>query len=374
MTESPVELIWQVSNGECVVTDDVMITTVESKDPLVSIDYSMREGCEGEEFKFMAVPENPGSTPTYSWFINTILQPEDGISITRNNITDGSRVTVVLNSSETCTSVPNSQATSNDNTILRVTEAPESMIVTGDVTICENEIDTLLSKTNNTEEIYTWVFNGTPFQTDNDTTSILINSLDQNGVWELIVDNGICEPATSAPVNVIVDELPVVSLDQIELNSNNIQLISDVSVGTVLWSPSENLSSATDDNPIFTSPNRKANVEFTLTATNGVCTNQQSINVMVIPPIVVPNVFTPNNDDQNDSWEIDGLELLSEVDVKVFNRWGQSVFESFGYEVPWDGTSPSSNELPEGAYYYIINWVDKQQNQKSVQGAVNILK
>ena len=85
----------------------------------------------------------------------------------------------------------------------------------------------------------------------------------------------------------------------------------------------------------------------------------------------VPNVFTPNGDGKNDIWNIRGLDSYPDVRVKVFNRWGDSVFESdAGYTYPWDGTYNGKN-LPSGTYYYII----ALGNGEAVSsGTINIVK
>jgi gliding motility-associated-like protein len=69
--------------------------------------------------------------------------------------------------------------------------------------------------------------------------------------------------------------------------------------------------------------------------------------------IIVPNVFTPNQDSFNDYWIIKDLEQYPNVEVAVFTRWGTKVFESRGYEIPWDGTY-SGEQLSVGCYYYVI--------------------
>ena len=67
----------------------------------------------------------------------------------------------------------------------------------------------------------------------------------------------------------------------------------------------------------------------------------------------IPTAFTPNGDAIHDDWEIDGIDLFPDISVKIFNRWGQLLFESVGYAQRWDGTY-EGKKLPTAAYYYII--------------------
>jgi gliding motility-associated-like protein len=82
------------------------------------------------------------------------------------------------------------------------------------------------------------------------------------------------------------------------------------------------------------------------------CYSIQPVKVVigVSPP---PNAFTPNGDGIHDRWIIPGLQLHPQCFVEIFNRWGQPVFRSTGYNTPWDGKL-NNKLLPIGTYYYII--------------------
>ena len=73
-----------------------------------------------------------------------------------------------------------------------------------------------------------------------------------------------------------------------------------------------------------------------------------------VAPIGIPTAFTPNGDGVNDLWLIENYEVYLKFHVEVFSKWGSKVFESDGYEKPWNGSN-NNNELPASTYYYIIN-------------------
>ncbi len=76
-----------------------------------------------------------------------------------------------------------------------------------------------------------------------------------------------------------------------------------------------------------------------------------------IEGIIVPNGFSPNHDGINDTWVIENITYFPKNVVKVFNRWGNQVFEARNYQNDWNGVSTeggSSSHLPVGAYLYII--------------------
>ncbi|WP_166638530.1 Ig-like domain-containing protein [Maribacter spongiicola] len=76
------------------------------------------------------------------------------------------------------------------------------------------------------------------------------------------------------------------------------------------------------------------------------------------------NKFTPNNDGLNDVFFIECIENYPNNNVKVFNRWGNQVFEMDNYDNTWDGTSmgratiSAPEKLPVGTYFYLIDFGD----------------
>ncbi len=71
--------------------------------------------------------------------------------------------------------------------------------------------------------------------------------------------------------------------------------------------------------------------------------------------ILVFNGISPNDDGANDTWTIAGIEQYPGNTVRVFNRWGNLVFERQGYtnNDPWGGRW-NDRDLPDGTYYYLI--------------------
>ena len=87
-------------------------------------------------------------------------------------------------------------------------------------------------------------------------------------------------------------------------------------------------------------------------------------------PLVIPNTFTPNGDGINDTWQILNIERYPNCNVQVFNSYGEKLYSSVGYSVPWDGKFKNAY-LPTGAYYYII---DLKNGSAVVSGSVMIIR
>lgn len=96
--------------------------------------------------------------------------------------------------------------------------------------------------------------------------------------------------------------------------------------------------------------------------------NINSCKPQPIPEI--PNAFTPNGDGINDNWAIPGLAFFPKCTIKIFDRWGNSVFTaSGGYSTPFDGLK-NGTRLPIGTYYYFIQL---KEGLKPLVGSVSIL-
>ncbi len=85
----------------------------------------------------------------------------------------------------------------------------------------------------------------------------------------------------------------------------------------------------------------------------------------------IPNAISPNGDLINDEWNIGLKDLYPQIEIKIFNRWGELVWKSEkGYPRPWDGRSKGS-VLPLDSYHYII---DLHNGSKPIIGHVTIVK
>ncbi len=70
------------------------------------------------------------------------------------------------------------------------------------------------------------------------------------------------------------------------------------------------------------------------------------------PIYELPNVFTPNGDGVHEVFEPFPYCFVDRVDMKIYNRWGQVIFETTDPDIQWDGRNLSGKELAEGVYYY----------------------
>ena len=98
--------------------------------------------------------------------------------------------------------------------------------------------------------------------------------------------------------------------------------------------------------------------EVCLVATSGSCADTfcQDINWANAEAAYIYNVFTPNQDGLNDVYQIDMLGQ-DEYNIRIYNRWGELVFESSDPAVSWNGrVNNNGGELPSGSYFYILTY------------------
>jgi gliding motility-associated-like protein len=171
---------------------------------------------------------------------------------------------------------------------------------------------------------------------------------------------------------VVVNPDPQVTLpgDVVVLEGGEITLpaIASGDSLTYQWTPSTGLN---HDNILTPSASPSQNTTYKLVVTNPEgCTAAAEINVNVLKYPVIPNTFTPNGDGINDTWNIQYLSSYPGNTVQIFTRYGQLVYSSVGYTIPWDGTYKGS-QLPVGTYYYII---DPRHGRKPISGFVTIIR
>lgn len=92
----------------------------------------------------------------------------------------------------------------------------------------------------------------------------------------------------------------------------------------------------------------------------------------VQPELGLPSAFSPNGDGQNDILYVRGADIVT-MDLKIFNRWGQLVFESTNQAVGWDG---KYNGVPQpiDAYGYVLLATFIDGSSKELKGNVTLLR
>jgi gliding motility-associated-like protein len=138
-------------------------------------------------------------------------------------------------------------------------------------------------------------------------------------------------------------------------------------VVSYLWSPSATLNCTDCPQPVA-SP--KATTKYTVSYidSNG-CKNIGNVQVVVIckdANVFIPNTFSPNGDGSNDKFYIRGRGLDRVKSLRIFNRWGEVVFEQTNFPVNdpvygWDGKYKGHEAVPDVYVYQVEVFCDNSQ-------------
>ncbi len=121
------------------------------------------------------------------------------------------------------------------------------------------------------------------------------------------------------------------------------------------WTPVEDLNVSTIANPIASPKSTKT---FTVVGTdiNG-CKQSDSVKVIVDfsdkPFTGMANAFTPNHDGLNDCFGVSHLNIISDLDFRIYNRFGQLIFKTNDPAKCWDGTFKGEPQN-SGVFIYTV--------------------
>jgi gliding motility-associated-like protein len=181
---------------------------------------------------------------------------------------------------------------------------------------------------------------------------------------------------------VTVNELPIVSIAVpqdtiIRGESIVLSAVSNVAVSTYLWNPPTALSCDQCQNPTA-SPNSNIIYILNVTDVNG-CSANAFTRITVLSDscdrnIFIPSAFTPNGDGNNDVFQIYG-NCIASMKMRIFNRWGELVFESNDINQAWDGTYKGA--VVFGVYTYTLNVEFKdgrKDNSNERRGSITLIR
>jgi gliding motility-associated-like protein len=324
-----------MGSTNCRVASNVITIEVNAL-PVIQV-TDVIKACFGTDVSFIA---SGGST--YSWtgpngFTSTQSQPV----LNDVDFNDAGVYRVIVTTDKGCSLT--------DSGLLQVDPLPNAQI-SGNDHICEGS-STLLQASGGVS--YLW----TPAAGLSSTTIAdpLASPLDTI-LYKVVVQNqGGCKDSAEIIVNVWKKPKANAGPDKTTREGIAVGLNGTVS-GTDIsyfWTPISGLNDPDILNPqalLF------EDGTYTLHAVSnlGCGTSADEVFIKVFKKVVIPNAFSPNGDGINDRWLIPALQTYNNPEITVFNRYGQPVYQSKGYNTPWDGKYKGT-PLPVGTYYYVID-------------------
>jgi gliding motility-associated-like protein len=85
-------------------------------------------------------------------------------------------------------------------------------------------------------------------------------------------------------------------------------------------------------------------------------------------------VITPDGDGLNEEFIIGCVEEFKDNHLEIYNRWGQKVYEVDAYQNDWIGRTMDGDELPEGPYYFVLEYTDNDNQRQQLKGSLTLLR
>ncbi|RAR72841.1 fibronectin type III domain-containing protein [Flavobacterium aciduliphilum] len=329
-------------------------TSTVTINPIPTVTVNSPTVCQGQQAGVMATPGVPG-TYTYTWTYPGGATDPGNVSNFTATVSGTYTVTISANG---CTS---NQATST----VTINSLP-TVTVTGD-SVCQGANATVTANPSPSGTYnFAWSGPSNPGNVQSFTTT-------QGGTYSVIVTNTLTGcTSTSASGQVVV--APAFDFDLTDgcLDNNfDVNVVPtngsfDINSASYSWQVGGvPVSGATDATfnvtnyvaSLTPTPSLPLTISVTVTTNQG-CTQSHAVTVDRIYCDIQKGI-SPNAvpDGKNDFFD---LRLMNVQQLTIFNRYGTKVYSKVDYTNEWIGQSNNGDELPDGTYYYVIEFKNAQ--------------
>jgi len=277
---------------------------------------------------------------SYKWSGPGLATSQNPVTIKNATVANTGQYTVTAYNQYDCPSTASTMVTVNPLPVASVA---------GGTTICAGD-KTQISASGGTT--YSW----SPGKTLSDSTGAnpIASPLDTTTYKVTISNQYGCSVTDSVTVNVERKAIANAGTNKVIFEGQSVRLNGSEKYGSsYYWTPDSALSDPNSLTPLA-SPTNNTTYTLHVRSANNCGDDTSSVFVRVYKKIVIPNTFSPNGDGINDTWNIDALVTYPDCLLQVFDRYGQQVYKSIGYNKPWDGKY-NGNILPTGTYYYVLD-------------------
>lgn len=140
------------------------------------------------------------------------------------------------------------------------------------------------------------------------------------------------------------------------------------------WTPAVGLSNSNIPDPIVIGT-KDVVYSLKVSVLPEGCYDNDAISVRYIkgPEVYVPTAFTPNNDGMNDIFRPMPVGVTQINYFRVYNRWGQLIYQTTAYMQGWDGTY-NGKPAVQGAYVWTVQAKDFKGNEIVKKGTVTLVR
>ena len=253
-----------------------------------------------------------------------------------------------------------------------------SLTITGNDSICLNEPTTLTANINVPNVTFSYVWSPTNILTATPQQNVVIANPPVSQ-WVYVDANGSngCFDRDSIYVTVgtLSGTVSAQANPEYVVPGGSSTLTASPSGYSYVWFPQAGLSSPYSQ---ITQATPEQTTLYTVSITDGICTKSASVKVNVLEVVCdrtyvyVPNAFSPNGDLENDVLYVRSA-IATKILFRIFDRWGEMVFETTDQNIGWDGTFRDKLLKPD-TYDYYLEATCVQGEQKIIKGNVTLIR
>jgi gliding motility-associated-like protein len=189
------------------------------------------------------------------------------------------------------------------------------------------------------------------------------------GTYSVTVTDAVngCNATASAVITALPEPAPAILGEPTFVTGLTTTLQADAAYASYLWSTGETAASI----------NVGAANTYSLTVTNSDgCSGSTSVNVseIIVAPYIIPSAFSPNGDNVNDGFMVIATsQNISNVEMTVYNRWGEQMFFSNDLTQSWNGKF-KGQDCEIGTYAYFGSLTLSNGEVKEFKGNVTLIR
>ena len=362
----------ETEDGSCPLNSNVINIVVEPE-PTLNIEPASLDICLGEN----AVLDANNNSTSITW------TDEAGNVISNASVLDVSPTMTTTYTATASNGVCEDAVQSV--TVVVETEEPTLSLDASDLLLCEGEAVDLTATTNsgNPETTVVWstgddaaTINTTPGSTTTYTATYTTCVGEATAEITIEVEPDFVIDSTTAVPNIVfagedvtlsVFHTPTVNpMYEWTMAGNNVSLEGPT---TTVESPQYNESGNPEQDTL------PQNVDYSIfIVSEAGCEHTLNGTFSILNSVfAVPNVFTPNGDMTNDFFYPIATGANTVLDFRVFNRWGQPVYENETPMTGWDGNF-KEKPAPADVYAYVVKYTNALGEEETVTGDVTLVR
>ncbi len=356
-----------ISNEGCSATDTISFTVY----PLPVADFGYTYDCANYTVSFIDSSSSQGNSLNFwNWSFgdsntDNIQNPVN----TYDNLGDYT-VQLITGSSVNCSDTT-SQAISIYT--INVGFAYTEMCVYDTIYFVDNSTTDGGAITN-----WNWYFGDTETSTNQNPNHLYIYDGSYNVSLVIQSAEG-CTDSIAYQVDVYPTPLAGFTINADDYKINSIISFIDASTGAINynWDFGDNAGTSTTQNPTYSYGEEGTYevIQIVENEYNCIDTAIQSVIIIGIDEVyapVLPTGFTPNGDGINDTLYVRGGPF-TEIVFRVYNEWGEMIFESIEPDIGWDGNRKGTMQ-PMGVYVYTVKAISDEGKEYSHSGEITLIR